>query len=241
MADLKISQLPAATPGSAGAIPVAPSPTGDTAQVAMTAAGAAMIEAADAAAQAALLSGLLGGAWTPKAANFTAAANGQYLVTANATVTDPTPSEGLTFMVEVRNGTAVVGGVSYSNSQLIIRSYYSGAWASAVYTPGVGLSAPVPLTDGATITVDLATGTDFSVTLGGNRTLAFTNLSAGRRGVIQVTQDATGGRTLAAPSGALTPGGAGILLTANGSALDFVNYWYDGTKMNIAAGYRNMA
>jgi len=185
--------------------------------------------------------GASGGSWTVQATSFTAAANGQYLITANATVTDPTPVEGLTFMVEVRAGTAVVGGESYSGSQLIIRSYHNSAWASAVYTPGVGLSAPVPLVDGATITVDLATGTDFTVTLGGNRTLVFTNLSAGRRGVIQVTQDATGGRTLNAPVGARTPGGAGILLTQNGSALDFVNYWYDGVKLNIAAGYRNMA
>ena len=54
------------------------------------------------------------------------------------------------------------------------------------------------LTDGATITPDFGVGNNFSVTLGGNRTLANpTNLTAGQSGVIFITQDGTGSRTLA--------------------------------------------
>ena len=54
------------------------------------------------------------------------------------------------------------------------------------------------LTDGATITPDLAASNNFSVTLAGNRTLANpTNIVAGQSGSVFITQDGTGSRTLA--------------------------------------------
>jgi hypothetical protein len=53
------------------------------------------------------------------------------------------------------------------------------------------------LTDGATITPDFAVANNFSVTLGGNRTLANpSNLTAGQSGAIWVTQDGSGGRSV---------------------------------------------
>jgi hypothetical protein len=56
---------------------------------------------------------------------------------------------------------------------------------------------PVALTDGATINVDLSVGVYFTVTLGGNRTIANpTNHVVGRTIYLKVTQDATGSRTL---------------------------------------------
>jgi hypothetical protein len=61
------------------------------------------------------------------------------------------------------------------------------------------VQTPVALTDGATITPDAALGNHFRVTIGGNRTLANpSNLSQdGQKILIEVTQDATGSRTLA--------------------------------------------
>jgi hypothetical protein len=59
-------------------------------------------------------------------------------------------------------------------------------------------SAPVALTDGATINTDASLSNTFTVTLGGNRTLANpTNLEVGFVYNWHVTQDGTGGRTLA--------------------------------------------
>ena len=58
----------------------------------------------------------------------------------------------------------------------------------------------IALTDAATIAVDMSVtgGNNFSVTLAGNRTLGNpTGLTAGQSGIIYVTQDATGSRTLA--------------------------------------------
>jgi hypothetical protein len=60
----------------------------------------------------------------------------------------------------------------------------------------------VALTDAATIALDLQTGLNFSVTLGGNRTLgAATHLKEGQSGIVKVSQDGTGGRTLSFGSG----------------------------------------
>ena len=89
------------------------------------------------------------------------------------------------------------------------------------------------LTDGATITPDFALANNFSVTLGGNRTLANpTNLTVGQSGVIKVTQDATGSRTLAYGSNWKFPGGTAPTLTTTASAVDILAYYVDnGTRI----------
>lgn len=51
-------------------------------------------------------------------------------------------------------------------------------------------------TDGATITFDFDVADQHYVTLGGNRTLAFSHASVGQRVLILLYQDATGGRTV---------------------------------------------
>ena len=59
-------------------------------------------------------------------------------------------------------------------------------------------SVPSALTDGATIAVNAALSNNFTVTIAGNRTLSNpTNLVAGQILNFQITQDATGNRTLA--------------------------------------------
>ncbi len=87
---------------------------------------------------------------------------------------------------------------------------------------------PVTLTDGATVTPDFAAGNFFDWTIGGNRTLANpTNVAASQSGIIRVTQDGTGGRTIAWGSMWKTPGGvAGTLSTAAG-AVDLIVWWVE--------------
>lgn len=81
------------------------------------------------------------------------------------------------------------------------------------------------LTDGATITPDFAAGNNFSVTLGGNRTLANpTNLTAGQSGSIFITQDGTGSRTLAYGSYWDFIGGTAPTLSTAASAVDRIDY-----------------
>jgi hypothetical protein len=81
------------------------------------------------------------------------------------------------------------------------------------------------LTDGATITPDFAAGNNYSVTLGGNRTLADpTNLTAGQSGCIWITQDGTGSRTLAYGSAWDFTGGTAPTLSTAASAVDCLVY-----------------
>jgi hypothetical protein len=91
--------------------------------------------------------------------------------------------------------------------------------------------AVTALTDGATITPDFALANNFSVTLGGNRTLANpTNLTVGQSGVIKVTQDATGSRTLAYGTNWDFAGGTAPTLTTTANAVDILAYYVDGAS-----------
>lgn len=86
------------------------------------------------------------------------------------------------------------------------------------------------LTDGATITPNMNNANNFSVTLGGNRTLANpTNLTAGQSGVIVITQDGTGSRTLAYGSYFKFPGGTAPTLTTTASAVDVLAYYVESS------------
>ena len=89
------------------------------------------------------------------------------------------------------------------------------------------------LTDGATITPDFAATNNFQVTLAGNRTLANpTNVVAGQSGVIKVTQDGTGSRTLAYGSSFDFAAGVAPVLTTTANAVDLLVYYAD-TSTNI--------
>jgi hypothetical protein len=87
------------------------------------------------------------------------------------------------------------------------------------------------LTDGATITPNFALANNFSVTLGGNRTLANpTNLTAGQHGVIVITQDGTGSRTLAYGSNFKFPAGVAPTLTTTANAVDVLAYYVESAS-----------
>ncbi len=103
-------------------------------------------------------------------------------------------------------------------------------------------AALVALTDASTITVDASLGhpsipTVFAVTLGGNRTMgAPSNATDGQRILFRIRQDGTGSRTITWTSGS---GGyafgtdltAAPTLTTTASAVDYVGWVYDSTKV----------
>ena len=55
-----------------------------------------------------------------------------YVNVANATYTDPSPVEGKGYQVFVRNGTATINSVGYTENTTIIRLFHSGSWLSYV-------------------------------------------------------------------------------------------------------------
>ena len=101
---------------------------------------------------------------------------------------------------------------------------YAGIDTAQTFTKGQRGEITV-LTDGATITPDLADSNNFSVTLGGNRTLANpSNITAGQSGSIFITQDGTGSRTLAYGSYFDFAGGTAPTLSTTAAAVDRIDY-----------------
>ena len=81
------------------------------------------------------------------------------------------------------------------------------------------------LSDGATITIDMATACHHSVTLGGNRTFAApSNQVVGQAGSIFITQDGSGSRTAAFNAAFKFVGGTAPTLTTGAGLTDRIDY-----------------
>lgn len=81
------------------------------------------------------------------------------------------------------------------------------------------------LTDAATITPDFGANQNFTVTLGGNRTLANpTNIVVGQTGSIFVVQDGTGSRTLSFGAYYDFAGGTAPTISTTANAVDRIDY-----------------
>ena len=81
------------------------------------------------------------------------------------------------------------------------------------------------LSDGASITIDMALGIHHSVTLGGNRAFAApTNQAIGQSGSIFITQDGTGSRTASWNAAFKWAAGTAPTLTTTAAAVDRIDY-----------------
>jgi len=105
-----------------------------------------------------------------------------------------------------------------------------GTAVLSIVSGGVSLSGGAAsnitaLSDGATITIDMATACNHSVTLGGNRTFAApSNQVIGQSGSIFITQDGSGSRTATFNSVFKFVGGVAPSLTSTASAVDRIDY-----------------
>lgn len=119
-------------------------------------------------------------------------------------------------------GGTMTGTITFAAGQTI--SGYGAIDTAQTWTKGQR-GEITALTDGATITADFADSNNFSVTLGGGRTLANpSNLTAGQSGCIWITQDGTGSRTLAYGSQWDFTGGTAPTLTTTANAVDCLVY-----------------
>jgi hypothetical protein len=104
---------------------------------------------------------------------------------------------------------------------------YRANTASKVLTTDIvwAAMAEVSLSDAASISWDMDTGIDFTVTLAGNRALANpTNVQVGKRGRLRVVQDGTGSRTLSYGANFEFASGSAPTLTTDPSAQDVLYY-----------------
>ena len=102
-----------------------------------------------------------------------------------------------------------------SLGELTVTDTIDGALAPTITT----------LTDGATITPNFQTSCNFTVTLGGNRTMANPSaMTVGQSGSIFIVQDGTGSRTLSWGSYWDFIQGTAPTLTTTASAIDRVDY-----------------
>lgn len=87
-----------------------------------------------------------------------------------------------------------------------------------------------PLTDGATIALNASLGSYFSVTLGGNRTFsAFANPAPGQDLFLELTQDATGSRTVTWNANVSWAAGTAPTLTTTAGATDILEFVWNAT------------
>mgnify|MGYP006281910605 FL=1 len=144
-----------------------------------------------------------------------------------------TVSSNVTWTLPSADGTSGQALSTNASGTLSWASYAGLATAQSFTAQQRG--AISALTDGTTITPDFSLANNFSVTLGGNRTLANpTNLTAGASGAIFITQDGTGSRTLAYGSYWDFSGGTAPTLTTAASAIDVLVYTVRSTT-SIAA------
>ncbi len=95
--------------------------------------------------------------------------------------------------------------------------------ADAVFISAATL---VSLTDAASISPNFAAGFNFTITLGGNRTMANPQNSTkvGQTGCIFIVQDGAGSRTLGYGANWKFAGGVAPVLTTTASAVDMLCY-----------------
>ena len=142
---------------------------------------------------------------------------------ANSSVTLGSTSVALGGTITTATGLSITGNAG---------TVTNGAYLNAAQSFTAGQRGSVSsLTDGATITPDFAAANNFSVTLGGSRTLANpSNQTAGQMGTIIITQDGTGSRTLAYGTNYKFPGGTVPTLTTTANAVDALAYYVESAS-----------
>jgi hypothetical protein len=150
------------------------------------------------------------------------------VVTAGSGISVTGTAVANTGVLSVNGNTGAITNVAVTNTAQSFSAQQRGA-----------ISA---LTDGATITPDFSAANNFSVTLGGNRTLANpTNLTAGASGCIWITQDGTGSRTLAYGSYWDFTGGTAPTLTTTASGRDCLVYSVQSSTQITATLITNLS
>ena len=139
-------------------------------------------------------------------------------------ITDLAVADGGTGASSFTSGALLKGAGTSAITTATAGTDYAGIDTAQTFTKGQR-GEITTLTDGSTVTPDMADSNNFTLTLGGNRTLANpSNLTAGQSGSIFLVQDGTGSRTLAYGSQYDFIGGTAPTLSTAASAVDRIDY-----------------
>lgn len=119
-------------------------------------------------------------------------------------------------------GTSPLISATGGDSNLDLR--LSGKGTGKVYHSTGAYQALQSTGDGATVTFDMSASNINSVTLGGNRTLAVSNVSVGQCFMLRLTQDGTGSRTVTWFTTIKWAGGAAPTLTTTAAKADLFGF-----------------
>jgi len=140
----------------------------------------------------------------------------------------PPHSAGATYTLTLPNNTGTNNQFLTTNGSGVLSwsSPAGGVSLSTANTWTAGQRAEITtLTDGATITPNLNDSNNYSVTLGGNRTIANpTNITAGQSGSIFISQDGSGSRTVSWGSYWDWAGDAAPTLSTGANQVDRIDY-----------------
>ena len=160
-----------------------------------------------------------------------------YGVTRGAWIRSPAPASVIVVGTSTISG-GVPNGVLYTSAVDNTVASTSGLTFDptnrVLHVGGIVSTTTGALTDAPTIHWDVSVAQIASVTLGGNRVLAFPTSAIAGTFVLYVTQPATGGpRTLSFASGYRFPGGITPLLSTTANAIDVIAFVSrDGTHMD---------
>lgn len=117
----------------------------------------------------------------------------------------------------------------------------AGVGTAQTFTKGQRGSVTALSVAQGTYTPDLAASNNFSIALGSNATLASpSGIVAGQSGVIAITQDSTGSRTLSFHSIYKFPSGTAPTLTTTASKTDLLVYYVESSSRISAQVLLNM-
>lgn len=179
------------------------------------------------------------GAWSGKAGQLAIAVGAN---AANGWLFVVVATEGFRLYIRDENLIIEYDGAAWGSPAIasanlaVAADVWAGTSAAKAVTPDAlqDAIAPTVLTSGTTITPDFNAGLNFTLTLAHNATLANpSNAQAGDSGVIKITQDGTGSRTMAYGANWKFPGGAPVLSTAAGT-IDVLAYWCTSSSEVLA-------
>jgi len=169
------------------------------------------------------------------------------VVTIDNAGADGTTKGAASFAASDFNSTTGNISIDYNNAQKATSSLpgFMTAADKAVIDALVLRFTTQTLTPANTVTMNLNSGYNGTLLLNRATTvIAFSNISAGASGWIDVTQDGTGGRFVTLPTGSIVPlgygGGTSITLSLAAGAVDRIYYSYNGSvyKWTIAKDFQ---